>query len=82
MSSAVLNSTFVIKEIEPILVTYYRNETGKTPTLYEFKQYLVSHTSEKLVEIVKKSGSAAVNALSANETLAAINLYIRKLRVW
>lgn len=82
MSSAVLDSRFVIKEIEPILVTYYRNETGKTPTLYEFKQYLVSQASEKLLEVVNKSGSTALNALSPKEVMVAINLYIKKLRVW
>ncbi len=81
MSSAVLDSRFVIKEIEPILVTYYKDETGKTPTLSEFKQYLVSQASEKLVEVINKSGSSSVNSLTSKEAMTAINIYIRKLRV-
>ena len=81
MSSAALNSNFVIQEIEPILVTYYRNETGKTPTLYEFKQYIVSQAAEKLLDALKSSDSSILKSMSAKEVLAAINLYIRKLRV-
>ncbi len=81
MSSAVLNSSFIIQEIEPILVTHYRNETGKPPTLYEFKQYIVSQATEKLLDALKNSNSSVFNSMSATEVLAAINLYIRKLRV-
>ena len=81
MSSAVLNASFVIQEIEPILVTHYRRETGKSPTLYEFKQYIVSQAIEKLLDILKSSDSSLLNSMSAKEVLAAINLYIRKLRV-
>ena len=81
MSSAVLNTHFVIQEIEPVLVTHYRNETGKSPTLYEFKQYIVSQAAEKLLDALKNSDSSILKSLSAKEALAAVNLYIRKIRV-
>ncbi len=81
MSSAVMSTSFVIQEIEPILVTCYRNETGKSPTLYEFKQYIVSQAAEKLIDAVKSSDSSMLKSMTAKEALAVINLYIRKLRV-
>ena len=84
MSSAttVLNSEYVIQELEPILVSYYKTEIGKFPTLYELKQYLVTQATENLVEIIKSSDSSTLKSMSAKEILLVVNLYIRKLRVW
>lgn len=84
MSSAfaVPDSKQLIQELEPILVSLYKHENGKFPTLYELKQYLVSYTSEKLVDILISSDSSLLKSMSPKEVLSAINLYIRKLRVW
>ena len=81
MSSAVISTRFVIQEIEPIFVTCYRNETGQSPTLYEFKQYIVSQATEKLIDALKSSDSSILKSMTAKEALAVVNLYIRKLRV-
>ncbi len=84
MSSAlaVSDSKHLIQELEPILVSLYQSEHGKSPTLYELKQYLVSYASEKIVDSLINSDSTMFKSMSSNEALAAINLYIRKLRVW
>jgi len=79
---AVSNSKYLIQELEPILVSLYKSENGKSPTLYELKQYLVSYASEKIVDTLKNSDSSMFKSMSSKEVLAAINLYIRKLRVW
>ncbi len=83
MSSALAatNSSFLIQELEPILISLYKSENGKSPTLYELKQYLVSYASEKLVDILINSESSIFSSMSPKETLTTINLYIRKLRV-
>ncbi len=84
MSSAqvTLDTNNLITIAEPIFISNYKNETGTSPTLIELKQYLVSHTSENLVTILKSSDSTPFKAMSAKEILAVINLYIRKLRVF
>jgi len=84
MSSAIAvsNSDEFIQELEPILVSLYKSENGKSPTLYEFKQYIVSYASEKLVDILINSDSKTFKSMSPKEILVAINLYSRKLRVW
>ncbi len=79
---AISDSNNLIQELEPILVSLYTVENGKSPTLYELKQYLVSYASERLVEILVSSDSILLKSMSPKEVLAAINLYIRKLRVW
>lgn len=79
---AVSDSKYLIQELEPILVSLYKSENGKSPTLYELKQYLVSYTSEKIVDTLINSESSTFKSMSSKEVLAAINLYIRKLRVW
>ena len=79
---AVSDSKYLIQELEPILVSLYKSENGKSPTLYELKQYLVSYASEKIVDSLINSDSSIFKSMSSNEALAAINLYIRKLRVW
>lgn len=79
---AVSDSKFFIQELEPILVSLYKSENGKSPTLYELKQYLVSYASEKIVDTLINSDSSIFKSMSSKEVLAAINLYIRKLRVW
>ncbi|MGH1536466.1 MAG: hypothetical protein ACRBDX_00205 [Gammaproteobacteria bacterium] len=76
------NSKDLIDELEPILISLYRTENGKSPTLYELKQYLVSYASEKLVDILISSDSILLKSMSPKEALTAINIYIRKLRVW
>ncbi len=84
MSSAlaVSNSKDLIQELEPILVSLYKSENGKSPTLYELKQYLVSYASDKLVDIIISSDSILCKSMSPKEALTAVNIYIRKLRVW
>ncbi len=84
MSSALIisNSNILIQEIEPIMISLYKSENGKSPTLYELKQYIVSYASEKLVDILINSESSIFSSMSSKEALASINLYIRKLRVW
>jgi len=84
MSSALAasNSNDLIKEIEPILVSLYTSENGKTPTLYELKQYLVSYASDKLAEVLLSSDHSIFKAMSPKEVALAVNIYIRKLRVW
>ncbi len=84
MSTALVfsNSKDLIDELEPILISLYRTENGKSPTLYELKQYLVSYASEKLVDILISSDSILLKSMSPKEALTAINIYIRKLRVW
>jgi hypothetical protein len=72
----------LFQELEPILVSLYKSDNGKSPTLYELKQYLVSYASENLVDALINSDSSIFKAMSANEALTTINLYIRKLRVW
>ena len=72
----------LFQELEPILISLYKRENGKSPTLYELKQYLVSYASEKLVDVLINSDSSIFKAMTANEALITINLYIRKLRVW
>jgi hypothetical protein len=79
---AVSDSKYLIQELEPILVSLYKSENGKSPTLYELKQYLVSYASEKIVDTLINSDSSIFKSMSSKEILAAINLYIRKLRVW
>ncbi len=79
---AVSDSKYLIQELEPILVSLYKSENGKSPTLYELKQYLVSYASEKIVDTLINSDSSIFKSMSSKEVLAAINLYIRKLRVW
>jgi hypothetical protein len=79
---AVSDSEYLIQELEPILVSLYKSENGKSPTLYELKQYLVSYASEKIVDTLINSDSSIFKSMSSKEILAAINLYIRKLRVW
>ncbi len=78
----ITNSNSLMQEIEPILVSLYMCENGKSPTLYELKQYLVSYASEKLVDILINSESSIFSSMTPNETLKTVNLYIRKLRVW
>ena len=78
----VQDSNDLIQELEPILVSLYKSENGNSPTLYELKQYLVSYASEKLVDIIVNSDSIFCRSMSPKEALTAINLYIRKLRVW
>ena len=51
---AVSDSKFHVQELESILVSLYKFENGKSPTLYELKQYLVSYASEKLVDFLIK----------------------------
>ena len=82
MSSALLDQNYLIKEVEPIFVSHYKNQIGKPPTLYELKQYLITQASENLVEVLKNSDSLAFKSMSAKDLLAATNIYIRKLRVW
>jgi len=79
---AVTDSKSLIQELEPILVSLYKSDNGKSPTLYELKQYLVSYASEKLADVLINSDSSIFKSMSSNEALAAVNLYIRKLRVW
>jgi hypothetical protein len=79
---AVSDSKFLVQELESILVSLYKFENGKSPTLYELKQYLVSYASEKLVDFLINSDSSIFKSMSPKEALAAVNLYIRKLRVW
>jgi hypothetical protein len=76
------NSNFLIQELEPILISLYKTENGKSPTLYELKQYIVSYASEKLVDILINSESSIFSSMSSKETLKTINLYIKQLRVW
>lgn len=84
MSSALAapDSDNYIQELEPILVSLYKSENGKSPTLNELKQYLVSYASEKLVDALISSDSSILKSMSPKEALAVINIYIRKLRVW
>ena len=84
MSSAQITSDTnnLITIAEPIFISNYINETGTSPTLTELKQYLVSHTSENLISILKNSDPTHFKAMSTKETSAIINLYIRKLRVF
>jgi len=84
MSSALAapDSEFLINELEPILISLYKSENGKSPTLYELKQYLVSYASDKLVDVLISSDSSILKSMSPKEALTAINFYIRKLRVW
>lgn len=84
MSSALAapDSELLIHELEPILISLYKSENGKSPTLNELKQYLVSYAAEKLVEVLISSDSSILKSMSPKEALAAINIYIRKLRVW
>ncbi len=84
MSSALAapDSEFLINELEPILISLYKSENGKSPTLYELKQYLVSYASDKLVDVLISSDSSILESMSPKEALTAINFYIRKLRVW
>ncbi len=88
MSSAfaVLDSNHLpnslILELEPIFVAYYKNQNGKSPTLSELKQYLVTQATENLVDMLKNSDSSILKSMSARDLLATINIYIRKLRVW
>lgn len=84
MSSALAapDSEFLINELEPILISLYKSENGKSPTLNELKQYLVSYASDKLVDVLINSDSSILKAMSPKEALTAINSYIRKLRVW
>lgn len=79
---ATSDSKSLFQELEPILVSLYKSDNGKSPTLYELKQYLVSYASENLVDALINSESSIFKAMSDNEALATINLYIRKLRVW
>lgn len=79
---AALDSQPLFQELEPILISLYKSDNGKSPTLNELKQYLVSYASEKLVDILINSDSSKFKAMSANDALITINLYIRKLRVW
>ncbi|MFK7816890.1 MAG: hypothetical protein AB8B92_11205 [Gammaproteobacteria bacterium] len=79
---AVANSSSLMQEIEPILVSLYKSDNGKSPTIYELKQYLVSYASEKLVDILINSESTIFSSMTPKETLTTVNLYIRKLRVW
>ena len=72
----------VITSVEPIFISYYKDEIGNSPTLIELKQYLVSNTSEKLIAILKNSDSAIFKTMPTKDLLAIINTYIRKLRVW
>ncbi len=80
--STTLDYSSYFPVVEPIFVSYYQDETGNSPTLYELKQYLVSLTSDKLVHILKASNSTVINSLSGSDIVTIINLYIRKLRVW
>lgn len=84
MSAAIVisNSNLLTQELEPILISLYKSENGKSPTLYELKQYLVSYASEKLVDILINSESSIFSSMSPKDVLTTINLYIRKLRVW
>ena len=85
-SSAALDSIYLSKhlaqEVEPVFVSYYKNQNGKSPTLIELKQYLVTQAIENLVDVLKNSDSSVFKSMSARELMTAINLYIRKLRVW
>ena len=76
------DSKSLFQELEPILVSLYKRDNGKSPTLCELKQYLVSYASEKLADVLINSDSSIFKAMSSNEARATINLYIRKLRVW
>lgn len=79
---AVSNSKPLFQELEPILISLYKSDNGKSPTLYELKQYLVSYASEKLVDVLLNSDSSIFESMSSSEALSTVNLYIRKLRVW
>lgn len=79
---AVSDSKLLIQELEPLLISLYKFENGNSPTLYELKQYLVSYASEKLVDFLINSESSIFKSMSSKEALTAVNLYIRKLRVW
>ena len=72
----------LLLELEPVFVSYYKHQNGKSPTLYELKQYLVTQATENLVDVLKNSDSSILKSMSARELLATINIYIRKLRVW
>ena len=86
MSSAALDSRYFAKhlaqEVEPVFVSYYKIQNGKSPTLIELKQYLAAQAIENLVDVLKNSDSIVFKSMSAKELMTAINLYIRKLRVW
>ena len=81
-ASTALDPRHLIEEVEPIFVSHYKDQTGVSPTLYELKQYLVTQATENLIEVLRKSESSIFKSMSANELLATINLYIRKLRIW
>ena len=72
----------IITSVEPIFISYYKDEIGTSPTQIELKQYLVSNSSEKLISILKNSDSATLNTMPATDLLVVIKQYIRKLRVW
>ncbi len=78
----ILDKNNIITSVEPIFISYYKDDVGSSPTLIELKQYLVSNTSDKLIAILKNSDSAVFKSMSAKELLRIVNLYIRKLRVW
>jgi hypothetical protein len=84
MSSALVDSgrNILIQELEPLLISLYQTENGKSPTLYEFKQYVISYASERLVDFLINSESSIFSSMSPKETLKTVNLYIKQLRVW
>jgi len=79
---AASESKNLINELEPILVSLYTSEKGRSPTLNELKQYLVSYASEKLADALITSDSSRLKSMTTKEATSAVNLYIRKLRVW
>ncbi len=77
-----LETNTFIEIAEPIFISHYKNENGNSPTLYELKQFLVSHTSEKLISILQSSDSSIFNSMPTIDLLSLVNIYVRKLRVW
>jgi len=77
-----LETNTLIEIAEPIFITHYKIENGSSPTLYELKQFLVSHTAEKLISILQNSDSKIFKSMSAIDLLSIVNIYVRKLRVW
>ena len=80
--SATLDAKDIIIIAEPIFISNFKKNNGISPTLEELRQYLVSRTPETLISILKSSEIATFNSVSSKDLRTAINLYIRKLRVW
>ncbi len=80
--SATSDAKDIIIIAEPVFISSFKKNNGISPTLEELRQYLVSLTPEALISILKSSEIATFNSVSSKDLRAAINLYIRKLRVW